>query len=212
VDAARQQVQIAEGQWVQAGYHLQHWYTTMARAEVDLYADTPGESLARLSGEWKKMLFLRKIQYTRIEVWYLRARLSLACARNKFEVALLAAVREDARSMVDEGAHWGVALGRLMLACAASFDETELSLRLLRELEGQFDALDMKLHQEVVRYRRGQLTAGEEGASLVRRAESAIRALGVTRPAGFVAMLAPGFPGTASTAGPLLSLRPASSR
>jgi len=208
VEAARQQVQIAESQWVQAGYHLQHWYTTMARAEVDLYADTPSESLARLAGEWKKLLFLRKIQYTRIEVWYLRARLSLACARKKFEPALLALVRADASSILHEGAHWGIALGRLLLACAASFDDTELSLRLLRELEGQFDALDMKLHQEVVRYRRGQLTAGEEGSSLVLRAEGAIRALGVTRPAGFVAMLAPGFPSAPSVADLALSVRP----
>ncbi|MEY4509520.1 MAG: hypothetical protein RLZZ450_1642 [Pseudomonadota bacterium] len=198
VETARQQVEIAGTQWVQAGYHLQHWYTTMARAEVDLYAGTPADSLARLADEWKKLLFLRKIQYTRLEVWYLRGRLLLASALNAFDAGLLERAREDARSMLKEGAHWGNALGRLLLAGAASFDDLELSLRLLRELEGQFDALDMRLHYEVVRYRRGQLTPGQEGVTLQQQAESAIRGLGVTRPEGFVVMLAPGFPGVAS--------------
>lgn len=198
LEAAREQVAIAATQWVQAGYHLQHWYTTMARAEVDLYAGTPADSLARLASEWKKLVFLRKIQYTRLEVWYLRGRLSLSSALIVFSAGLLESVRDDAQSMLKEGAHWGNALGRLLLACAASFDDVELSFRLLRELEGQFDALDMRLHCEVVRYRRGQLTPGEEGSTLLQQAESAIRALGVTRPYGFVVMLAPGFPGVAS--------------
>jgi eukaryotic-like serine/threonine-protein kinase len=210
VEGARRQVGIAESQWVQAGYHLQHWYTTQARAEIDLYAGTPESSLARLASEWKKLIFLRKIQYTRIEVWYLRARLSLACAVNQLDASLLASARSDAHAIIKEGAHWGNALGKLMQACAASFDDVELCLRLLRELEGQFDALDMRLHYEVVRYRRGELTKGEEGASLVQRTESAIRSLGVASPRAFVAMLAPGFPKAASTAdGRDVSLAPA---
>jgi serine/threonine protein kinase len=200
VEEAYRQVKLAEDQWNQEGYHLQHWYATQALAEVDLYADQPERSLARLEGEWRRLLFLRKIQYTRIEVWHTRARLSLALARKGDRKKLLRSARADARSIVGEGAPWGFAIGRLMQACAASFDDVEQALCLLRELEGQFDALDMRLHQEVARYRHGQLHGGEEGRLLVERAEQAIRALGVVRPAAFVALLAPGFPDVASNA------------
>ncbi|HEX5656724.1 MAG TPA: AAA family ATPase, partial [Polyangiales bacterium] len=194
VDEAYRQVKIAEDQWNQEGYHLQHWYTTQALAEVDLYADQPARSLERLNREWKQLLFLRKIQYTRIEVWHTRARLSIALARQGDRKKLLASAREDARAILREDVSWGFAIGRLMEACVASYTDVERTLALLRELEGQFDALDMRLHQEVVRYRHGQLRGGEEGRTMLERAEFAMRALGVVRPAAFVALLAPGFP------------------
>lgn len=193
-DDARQQLEIAEQQWHQSGYHLQHWYITWARAEVDLYCDTPSDSLARLASEWQDLKLLRAIQYTRIEVWYLRARLVLAAARQRFEPELLLAARDDARRILREKTLWGFALARLLRACAASFDNPAEALRLLGELAGQFDALDMRLHHEVVRYRRGQLLGAMEGERLVAQAHAAICALGVVRPEGFVTLLAPGFP------------------
>lgn len=197
---ARRQVELAESQWLQSGYHYLHWYATWARAEVDLYCDTPSPSLERLTREWPRLALLRKIQYTRIEVWYLRARLRLAAARQRFEGHLLSSARDDARAILREGTHWGFALGRLVLACAASIDDPPRALRLLAELEGQFDALDMRLHHEVARYRRGQLMGDTAGHALVDAAQAAMRALGVARPEGFVALLAPGFPGTPARA------------
>jgi hypothetical protein len=191
---AYRQVRLAEEQWSQEGYDLQHWYTTQALAEVDLYADQPMRSLERLQREWGRLSFLRKTQYTRIEIWHTRARLSLAAARKGERKPLLRAARADARAILREDVAWGFAVGRLLEACAASFDDAERALARLRELDGQFDALDMRLHQEVVRYRHGQLRGGEEGRGMVERAEGAIRALGVQHPAAFVALLAPGFP------------------
>jgi eukaryotic-like serine/threonine-protein kinase len=195
VDEAYRQLQLAQEQWNHQGYYLQHWYITQALAEVDLYAAQPERSLARLAGEWKQLRFLRKIQYTRIEVWYTRARLLLAHASKAEPARLLRAARRDAAAILREDVAWGFALGRLLQACAASFDDVELALSLLHELDGQFDALDMRLHQEVVRYRHGQLRGGEEGRAQVERADVAIRALGPVNAAAFVALLAPGFPG-----------------
>ncbi len=193
-DEAYRQVQLAEAHWNQAGYQLQHWYTTHALAEVDLYTGQPQRSLARLNREWKQLFFLRRIQHTRIEIWNTRGRLSLAHARKGDRKQLLRSARADARAILREDVPWGFALGRLLEACAASFGDVEDALSILRELEGQFDALDMRLHVEVVRYRHGQLLGGEEGRALLERAESALRALGVVRPPAFVALLAPGFP------------------
>ncbi|HEY6876669.1 MAG TPA: hypothetical protein VI299_01570, partial [Polyangiales bacterium] len=139
--------------------------------------------------------FIRQLQFARIEILYTRARLCLALARKRDRTKMLAAARRDANAILKEDVPWGFALGRLLLACAASFDDAALSLSLVEELQGQFDALDMRLFQEVVRYRHGQLRRGEEGRAAVERAQAAIRALGVVRPEAFVAMLAPGFPG-----------------
>lgn len=194
VDEAQRQLMLAEQQWNQPGYQLQHWYTTQALAEVDLYMDQPSRSHERLLREWRQLWFLQRTQYTRIESWHTRARLALALARKGDRKKLLRAARADARSILREDVPWGFALGRLLEACAASFDAPERALATLRELEGQFDALDMNLHQQVSRYRHGELLGGEEGRALVQRAESALQALGVVRPAAFVAMLAPGFP------------------
>jgi serine/threonine protein kinase len=193
-DEARRQAQLAEGQWNQAGYHLQHWYTTQALGEIDLYLDAVEASKTRLDAEWKRMFFLQQIQHTRIEMWYLRARVLLATARRAFDPALLKAARADANRLRKERTLWSGALSRLLLACAASFETPNEALAILQEVEGQFDVIDMRLHAAVARYRRGELMRGEQGAELVREASEQIRSLGVARPEAFVQMLAPGFP------------------
>ncbi|MET0283473.1 MAG: protein kinase [Polyangiales bacterium] len=191
LDEARRQVAVAEGAWQVPGYNLQHWYTTFAVAEVDLYAGEPARALERLTREYPKLLFLRVgIQYTRIEVWYTRGRLQLAQARKTGERELVEAARKDARAMM-KTALWGRALGRLLLACATSFDAPAQAASLLQHVEGLFDALDMPLMRDVARCRRAQL---REDSALVAAAEQSIRERGVVRPDLFVAMLAPGFP------------------
>ncbi|MET0342185.1 MAG: protein kinase [Polyangiales bacterium] len=193
-DQARQQLEVAESQWTQEGYQLQNWYITQARAEVDLYCDTPGPSLARLAAERPRQRFLRRIQYARVELAYLHARLCLASARQQDDEALRVQAADDARAIAREDTAWSNALAKLLRACLASFGDEAIALQLLQEAEGQFDALDMALHREVARYRRGQLLMEGEGARMLDRADAAIRALGIERPAAFVALLAPGFP------------------
>jgi serine/threonine protein kinase len=190
LEEARRQVGLAERAWQVADYNLQHWYTTYAVAEIDLYADQPARSLERIASEYPKLFFLRQIQYTRTEIWFTRARLSLAQARKTGQRELIAFARSDARALM-KTALWGRALGRLLFACAASFDAPGEAIEQLQKVEGLFDALDMPLMRDVARCRRGQLAAD---AALVASAEQAIRACGVARPERFVLMLAPGFP------------------
>ena len=195
-DEARRQVQLAEGLWNQAGYHLQHWYTSQALAEVELYGGKAEASKVRLDAEWKRMFFLQQIQHTRIEMWYLRSRVLIALAREAFDPQLLEAACADANRLLKERTLWSGAFGRLLLACVESFRSPDTAVSMLKEVEGQFDVIDMRLHVAVTRYRRGELTPGEEGARLVQEAAEQIRLLGVARPSSFVQMLAPGFPGT----------------
>jgi serine/threonine protein kinase len=193
-DEARRQARLAEGQWNQAGYHLQHWYTTQALAEIDLYCGPVDASKARLDAEWKRMFFLQQIQHTRIEMWYLRSRVLIALAGCAFDPELLRAARADANRLLKERTLWSGALGRLLLACTESFEAPDRAIAILSEVEGQFDVIDMHLHVAVTRYRRGELMRDEKGAQLVQEAAEQIRRLGVARPEAFVQMLAPGFP------------------
>ncbi|HEY6876500.1 MAG TPA: AAA family ATPase, partial [Polyangiales bacterium] len=190
LEEARRQLELAEHAWLVPGYALPHWYTTLALAELDLYAEEPARSLKRLASDYPKLLFLRQIQSVRVEFCYARGRLLLAQARKTGQRELVASARADGRALM-KTALWGSAIGRLVLACAASFDAPQEASAQLHKVAGLFDALDMPLYRDVARYRRGQL---EGDASLVASAEQAIHACGVARPERFVAMLAPGFP------------------
>jgi eukaryotic-like serine/threonine-protein kinase len=194
-EVARRQADIAESQWTPKGFQFQHWYTTYARAEADLYCDTPDPSIERVARDWNRSFFLHQVQFTRSDARYLRARLQLAKARQRYVPQLIARVRSDAKVLIRERTPWTLAIGRLLLACAASFSDRAQASTLLGEVEGQFLALDMPLHAAVARWRKGELTGGADGASAIGEAEGRIRWLGVVRPERFVRMLAPGFPG-----------------
>jgi serine/threonine protein kinase len=194
-DVALEQVSVADKRWVRDGYSLQHWYTTQAIGEVSLYRDDVEEAAQRIAREWKAMFVIRhKIQFTRAEILFLRARLALALCRKRNDRAGLSAVARDAKALLGERAPWIIAHGHLLLACVASFDDPVTALHKLAEVESRFAAVDMKLLAATSRYRHAQLLSGDEGAKLLIKAQTDLRALGVVRPEGFVRMLAPGFP------------------
>jgi hypothetical protein len=151
VEAARENAAIAEKRWVQAGYHLQHWFTTLASAEIGLYADDPEAALERLQSDWKRLFFVRQIQIVRVESSHLRGRLLLALARKKDDSKLVELARRDAQSLEREGTPWTLAFGRSLSAATASFTDPTRSLAIVREVEGQFEMLDMKLYAAVAR-------------------------------------------------------------
>jgi hypothetical protein len=194
-ELALEQVQIAERRWSADGYYLQHWYTTQAFGEIALYRDQPDEAWQRVQRDWKRMFVIRhKIQFTRGEILILRARLALAMAKKRNDASFLRAAAADGRALLRERAPWIRAHGKLILASVDSFSDEARARAALIEVEGQLDAVDMLLMAAVVRYRRGQLTPGHEGAKLVRSADAQMRRLGVQNPSGFLRMLAPGFP------------------
>jgi hypothetical protein len=163
--------------------------------EIALYRDDLDEARQRVASERKRMIVIRhKIQFTRAEILILRARLALALARKRGDRAFLALAGKDAAALLREGAPWIRAHGRLLQASIASFDDGERARATLAQVEGQFDLVDMLRMAAVTHYQRGQLTAGADGDALVRSADLQMRKLGVANPAGFLRMLAPGFP------------------
>jgi serine/threonine protein kinase len=188
---ARHELETAERQWNAQSYQLQHWYITLSIGQLALYEDAPEAAWERLERDWKQMFFLRQIQHTRIEIWFLRARLALALSVRRSDKQLLASASRDARRIAAERAPWTLALSRLIQACGASFESRSDAIGLFRQAEGQFDVLQMRLLAAVARYRRGQLTERDEGDGLVSDAHECMVSLGVDRPDRFAAMLAP---------------------
>ncbi len=194
-ELALEQVQLAERRWSADGYYLQHWYNTQAFGEVALYRDEPDEAWQRMAREWKRMFVIRhKIQFTRGEILIMRARLALALAKKRKDPTFLRAAADDGRALLRERAPWIRAHGKLIVASVDSFTDEARARASLAEVEGQLEAVDMLLVAAVARYRRGQLTPGQDGAKLVRSADAQMRRLGVQNPSGFLRMLAPGFP------------------
>ena len=190
-DAGDQQVDVAESEWNPDGYQFQHWHMTCARSDIDLYRGTPRRSFERLKREWKRGRLVRQVQGVRPDMLYARARLALAVAGEDRRPELIAQAKADAEQLIRERLPWTIALGELVLACAASFTDRELAARLLVQAEVKLMGADMRMHAEAARARRGELTRGSEAQELIDSALRSARALGAKRPEGFVRMLAP---------------------
>lgn len=192
-DAGDQQVDVAETEWNPDGYQFQHWHMTCARSDIDLYRGTPRRSFERLQREWRRGRLVRQVQGVRPDMLYARARLALALADEGGHGAagLIALARKDATQLIREQLPWTIALGQLVLACAASFTDRREAAQLLVQAEVQLTGADMRMHAEAARAGRGELTGGSAGQELIDSALRSARALGAKRPEGFVRMLAP---------------------
>jgi eukaryotic-like serine/threonine-protein kinase len=136
----------------------------------------------------------------RADMLYTRARLALAVARQEGRPGLLRLAAADGRALIGLHMPWTVALGKLVLAGVASFQNRSEALRLLLAAEPEFVAADMRIHAAVTRARRGELIGGSEGQALVGGSEGQAlvvaaladaRTLGAQRPEGFLPLLAP---------------------
>lgn len=190
-DVADLQVDTAEREWTPVGYQFQHWHMTYARSEVDLYRARPARSFERLTRDWKRGRLVRQVRAVRADMLYTRARLALAVARQDYRPSLLKLAAGDARALVREGMPWTVALGKLVLAGVASFQNPKDAVRLLADAERELTAVDMLMHAEAARARRGEISAGQEGRALAENALEQIRRLGAKQPGRFVDLLLP---------------------
>lgn len=191
-DVADAQVDIAERDWTPPGYQFQHWHMLFSRSEIDLYRATPQRSFERLSQEWGRARFLRQVQGVRADMRYTRARLALALvAGSQKRTDLIRMAITDGRALVAERVPWIQALGRLVLAGAASHSDVSMASQMFEEVEKEFEAVDMRLHAQVARLRRGQVADGAAGQTLIDGALAAANDCGVKHPLRFFEMLLP---------------------
>lgn len=192
---AREQVALAEREWVQEGYHLMHYYRLLSRTEIALYDGSPEACEAawtELSQQWKPMALLRKIQTCRVQALYMRARIALQLYTTKGDPKLLRAAQADGKALRSEhSSPWADALGQLVLACAASFASRGAALMLLREAQTAFASEQLALYAAAASHAAGRLQNDAVGDAQCAAAETQMRALAVAAPQTFVQMLAP---------------------
>ena len=196
-DEARRVAADAMSKWSQRHFHVEHWWDTLAQAQIDLYAGDAKKALALVEERWKGLdsSLLLRVQLTRIEALQLRARVSLQLARGGSDAkgSLLAAER-DARKIAGEKMPWSSPLAELLLAGAASVrGDDAAAQKLLTASVAGLDAAAMALYANAARWRLGALLGGDAGATMKQTADGWLRAEGILDPARMVAMLTPGF-------------------
>jgi hypothetical protein len=199
-EQAREEVRRGMAHWTRQGFHAQHSWELYARGEVDLYAGRGPEALSYVNQCWpalRRSLLLR-IQGTRIESVYLRARSALMAGVDRATApdarrALFRGAERDAGRLARESALWASGVSGLVLAgVAASRGDRPRAAGLLSEVERRFDATAMPLHAAVARRRRGELLGGQDGRALVQQADGWMAAHAIRNPARMAAMVAPG--------------------
>jgi hypothetical protein len=195
--AREQQARSLDG-WSQQGFQVQHYWDWFARGEIDLYDGQPRAAWKRLASGWGafRRSLLPRAQAVFLEAVFLRARAAVALAvqaPSGERASLLRHAERDARRLEREAMAWGDAMATLVAAAVATTrGQSERASHLAGSAEERFAAVEMEQFAAAARWRRGQLTAGAEGESLVAEACSRLEAQGVRNPARMVEMLAPG--------------------
>jgi hypothetical protein len=195
-EEARRQVDLANRQWSSDGFHLQHYYELLAHGQIDLYTGDGRTGLDRVDGRWRDLSrsLLLRVQNVRVEAFHLRARCALMAAVERREAELIRRARDDARRIARERMPWADGLAMLVGAAVAALSgDPEKALECLRQAESVFESADMALYAAACRVRRGELTSGSEGTSLVTASHHEIEEMGARNPGRLVGMLAPGF-------------------
>jgi hypothetical protein len=198
-DEARAEIAESLRQWSKKGFHLEHYFALIARANADLYAGDDASALAVMTQQWPalKDSLLLTVQSVRVLSRWGRGRAALATAwsRPSERWARLRLARRDARALRREHAEWSQPIAALLEAGIAMVDadDERRARALLEEAAAGFDGVDMALHAAAARRCLGAIVRGEEGGALVEAADAWMASEGIVSPARMTAMLAPGF-------------------
>ncbi|MDX6577393.1 MAG: eukaryotic-like serine/threonine-protein kinase [Blastocatellia bacterium] len=195
-DRAREEVISALTTWPRKGFHLQHYSSLVALAQIELYTGDYEVAWQHLEGQIKPLekSMLLRIQGLRIEAKHLRARLALASAAGPQRERRLRIAEDLANSIANEQMTWSNPLAMLIHAGLAHRrgDDSRATALISRAIEG-FEASDMTLFAAVARRRLGELRGGDDGGELVRQADDWMSKQQIKNPAAVANLMAPGF-------------------
>jgi hypothetical protein len=176
-------------------FHLHHFYELTASVHIDLYGDDPTAAYDRIEERWPAIVGgpVLRVEISRIEAWYLRARAALRAASSTARGAEARGVASAAAARLErEIAPWAGPIANSVRAALAQLDgRTELAARTLRATEASFESLDMHMHALGTRLALASLVGGAEGEALRGSAESAMVLQRVVRPASFARVFVP---------------------
>lgn len=195
-DRARAEVISALTTWPRKGFHLQHYSSLVALAQIELYTGDYEVAWRHIEGQIKPLgkSMLLRIQALRIEAMYLRARLALASAAGQKRERRLRIAESLADNIAREQMPWSNPLAMLIYAGLARRrgDDSRAVALISQAIEG-FKASDMALYAATARRRLGEILGGDRGGELVNQADDWMSKQQIKNPAAVANLMAPGF-------------------
>jgi tetratricopeptide (TPR) repeat protein len=193
---ARDEVIAALIAWPRKGFHLQHYVSLVALAQIELYTGDTEVAWRHVDTQMKALerSMLLRIQGLRIEAMYLRARLALASAAGSERERRLLIAEQLADSLAKEQMGWSTPMAAVIRAGLAKRrgDNAKAEVLTSQAIEG-FEAADMTLYAAAARRRLGKIVGGDRGAELLNQAEELMRKRQIKNPVAFANLLVPGF-------------------
>lgn len=194
---ARAEVIDALKDWPQEGFHLQHYTSMHALAQIELYTEDVEVAWKHIQGQWKPLehSMLMRIQILRVEAMHLKARAALASAeRSNEKERRLKTAEKLAHRIAAERVPWATPFVHLVLAGVA-YQRGNLSKAtgLLSQAVESFDLADIDLYEAVARRRLGALLNDERGERHIAEADAWMAKRQIKNVAALTRMMAPGF-------------------
>lgn len=183
------------GLWTAAGFHLQHLYTIRRAALCDLYAGAARQGYDRVLAVWRPLRRsqLLRVSLSRVDAFWLRGRLALAGADGA-AAALSDAARCQARLARERRADAAVYALLLDAGIRSTRGDRRAVAALLGEAGAAATRAGMTLHAAAAELARASVLTGDDARRCRESAEPTLRRCGVTDPARFTGLYAPGFP------------------
>ena len=195
-DRARDEVIAAMTTWPRKGFHLQHYSSLVALAQIELYTGDYEVAWKHIEAQWRPLekSMLLRIQGLRIDAMQLRARLALASAFGKERERRLKMAKGLADKIERENMGYANPLATLIRAgLAKQQGDVASALALTEKALKDFEAADMRLYAVAARRRLGEMLGGDRGLQLVAQTEEWMTKQQIKNPARMLNLLAPGF-------------------
>jgi eukaryotic-like serine/threonine-protein kinase len=195
-DRARDEVIAAMTSWPRKGFHLQHYTSLVALAQIELYTGDYEVAWKHIEGQLKPLekSMLLRIQGLRIDAMQLRGRLAVATAVGENRSARLRIAEKMADSIARENMAYANPYASLIRAGIARLrgDDTS-AVAFLEKASREFEASDMTLYAVVTRHRLGEMIGGDRGQELQQDADEWMSRQLIKNPSKLMNLLAPGF-------------------
>ena len=193
---ARDEVISAMITWPRTGFHLQHYSSLVALAQIEMYTGDYEVAWKHIEGQIKALekSMLLRIQGLRIDALHIRARLALASAVGDQGERHLRLAEKLAAKIESEEMAYAIPFATLIRAgIARRRGDDQRAIGLLEKAATDFDGAHMRLYATVSRRRLGELLGGERGLRLVAQTEEWMTKQEIKNPARMMNLLAPGF-------------------
>jgi len=195
-DKARAEVIEALKAWPHEGFHLQHYSSLLAQAQIELYTGDADVAWKHIAGQWSALenSMLLRTQVLRIEATYLRARAALATSLNNSDRDKLSFAERLAHQIEKENMSWAKPFAVVVRAAVTHQrgQNTEATTLLAAAGDG-FERGDMRLYAAASRRRLGELLADDRGRQLIADSDASMTTQRIKNPERMARMLVPGF-------------------